>query len=379
MTILILGAGVGGLYAAKQLSKKLRGKAQIILFEKERELVFQPSLLWLLDGHRSVKQITKEAKKIAIGGVEVVQGNVTRIDANERTIEVDRKRYRGDYLILALGSQLHSSEPLTAFGHNFYSVDGGATLADRLNHFRGGSIAVLVSSLPFKCPAAPYEAALLIERSLHRHGVRNNTVISLFTPEPGPMAVAGPEISASVQALLASRGIHYAPDHQVVEVTANSLEFSNGVRAPFDLLAFTPTHRCPDVLANTGLVGSSGWVHVDRETFATSYENVFAIGDLTHVPLEMGKPLPKAGVFAHGQAIVVANNIAHAVMGKPATDRFNGRGECFLETGDGKAGFAHGNFYAVPRPDIALRSPNRLWHWLKIAFEKLWWYKHFQS
>ena len=75
------------------------------------------------------------------------------------------------------------------------------------------------------------------------------------------------------------------------------------------------------------------------------FPSVYALGDVVSIPLKMGKPLPKAGVFAHGQASVVARNIAHTIKGKGKPVQFDGNGECFVETGDGKAGFGRGNFY----------------------------------
>ena len=41
---------------------------------------------------------------------------------------------------------------------------------------------------------------------------------------------------------------------------------------------------------------------------------VFAIGDVTTIPIAGGKFLPEAGVFAHGQAEVVAQRIAAATL-----------------------------------------------------------------
>jgi sulfide:quinone oxidoreductase len=89
-------------------------------------------------------------------------------------------------------------------------------------------------------------------------------------------------------------------------------------------------------------------------------------------PLALGKPLPKAGVFAHGEAEVVARNVARAITGKGQPAAFDGFGECFVETGDGKAGFGRGNFYAEPLPSVKLENPARRWHWGKVIFEKRW-------
>jgi sulfide:quinone oxidoreductase len=86
----------------------------------------------------------------------------------------------------------------------------------------------------------------------------------------------------------------------------------------------------------------------------------------------MGKPLPKAGVFAHGEAEAVVRTIARAITGKGKPATFDGAGECFIEIGEGKAGFGRGNFYARPVPDVKMHAPGRHWHAGKILFEKDW-------
>jgi sulfide:quinone oxidoreductase len=113
-------------------------------------------------------------------------------------------------------------------------------------------------------------------------------------------------------------------------------------------------------------------MQVDRNTLLTSHEHVFAIGDVVSIPLEMGKPLPKAGVFAHPQAVVVAKNIAREITGRGESATFDGHGECFVEVGDGRAGFGKGNFYAEPTPDVRLYPPSWWWHLGKIAVEQYW-------
>ncbi|MFZ3062153.1 MAG: NAD(P)/FAD-dependent oxidoreductase, partial [Actinomycetota bacterium] len=87
--------------------------------------------------------------------------------------------------------------------------------------------------------------------------------------------------------------------------------------------------------------------------------------------------LPKAGVFAHYQADVVAHNIAAEIKGSRSRKAFDGRGYCFVEMGYGKAGFDSGNFYTEPQPTVRLRKPGRLWHWGKILFEKWWLWRWF--
>jgi sulfide:quinone oxidoreductase len=233
--------------------------------------------------------------------------------------------------------------------------------------------------MPFKCPAAPYEAAMLLKADARKRGEHESVTVDLYTPEPGPMPVAGPQVSAKVRELVESRGVGVHTEHVVTEVDPSGrlIRFKNGATAPFDLLAYVPPHRAPAVVRAAGLTGESGWVPVNRQTLETKFPGVYAIGDVTGIPLVTGRPLPKAGVFAHGEAEVVANNIVHAITGKGAPRAFEGHGACFIEIGDGRAGFGSGNFLAEPAPQIRLRQPGRLLHLGKVAYEKYWLYRWF--
>jgi sulfide:quinone oxidoreductase len=235
-------------------------------------------------------------------------------------------------------------------------------------------VAILTAAPAYKCPAAPYEAAMLVEAWLRRHGQRKSTDLDFYAAEPGPLGVAGPAVSSAVRQLVESHGIRYHPEHQVVSVDpgARNLAFANGTTAGYDLLIYIPPHRAPAVAQHSGLAPAGGWIGVDRATFETTVPGIFAIGDVTTVPLTMGKPLPKAGVFAHRQAEVVAANLAALWTGSGSRRAFDGHGECFLETGDGRAGFGTGNFYGEPVPQVALKGPNRFWHWGKVLFEWKW-------
>ena len=53
-----------------------------------------------------------------------------------------------------------------------------------------------------------------------------------------------------------------------------------------------------------------GWIPVDPRTLETSYAGVYAVGDVTSVGT------PKAGVFAEGQASVVADQITSIDQGR---------------------------------------------------------------
>ena len=311
----------------------------------------------------------------------MVRGEIDEIDPRTRSVRVDGRHIAADYVVIALGAEFAAETipGLAEAGHNFYTSVGAGSLDRARSGLRQGRLVVLVGGIPFKCPAAPYEAAMLLEADARKRGVRAQVTVDLHTPEPGPMPVAGPEVSAKVRRMVEGRGVG-AHTEQVatnVDPSAQLIHFTNGATAPFDLLAYTPPHRAPAVVRAADLTGESGWVPVNRKTLETTFPDVYAIGDVTGIPLVTGKPLPKAGVFAHGEAEVVANNIAHAITGAGAPRAFNGHGSCFIEIGDGRAGFGRGNFFAEPAPQVRLRQPGRLLHLGKVAYEKYWLYRWF--
>ncbi len=375
-SILILGGGVGGLVAANALRKGLSKKHRVILVEREPAFVFAPSFLWLMTGGRTADQISRPLAGLEKKGIEVVRGEVQRIDAERREVLVNGRILAADFLIVALGAELESDTipGLAQAGHNFYTLAGAEALRDALRSFAGGQLVVLTAAPAYKCPAAPYEAAMLLEYHCRKRKIRARTRLDLYAAEPGPMGVAGPEVSKAVRQMVEAKDIAYHPEHQVAEAdpSVRRLKFANGAETTYDLLAYVPPHRAPRVVRESRLAAESGWIAVDRHTMETRYERVYALGDVVSIPLKLGKPLPKAGVFAHAEAEVVAKNIVRAITGKGRSAEFDGLGECFIETGDGKAGFGKGDFYAEPVPQMKIHPPGRHWHAGKVLFEKDW-------
>ena len=380
-TILVLGGGVGGVVAANELRKQLPAPHRIVLIERSATHLFYPSLLWLMVGRRTASDIRRPLETLARKGIEVVQGEITTLEPATHSVQVNGQQFTGDFVIVSLGAELAPElvPGLSQAGHNLYTLAGMEGLYAALSTFTGGKVVLLVASLPYKCPAAPYEAAMLLEYACRKRKIREQVELDLYAGEPGPMGVAGPEVSRAVREMVEQKGIHYAPDQFITRVDpqARQLHFASGFTASYDLLAFVPPHRVPRLVIEAGLAPEGGWIPVDRSTLETRYPGIYAIGDSTGIPLALGKPLPKAGVFAHGQAEVVAHNIAVAITDKGGARRFEGHGECFVEMGDGKAGFARGNFYAEPVPTVKMYTPGPHWHAAKVLFEKDWWRRWF--
>lgn len=388
-SIVILGGGVGGIVTANNLAKLLPQEIDIILIEKNSHHSFAASYLWLMVGKRTPQQITSQLRQLVDKLVSILFEEVKLIDADNKTITTDKSKINFDYLVIALGAELDKTHlDKQQYGiHNFFTFEGAATLNDDLQNFRGGNVSIVISSLPYKCPGAPYEGAMLIADFLKTKQLlesipseQNNVTVNLYTPEPLPLPVAGPELGNSVKDVMVSKGIGFHPLNQLTSVNyeEKKIEFTSGNSISYDLLVVIPSHKAPEVIIKSGLVDESGWIPVNKDTLETKHNNVFAIGDVTSITIpgrwQPDKPmkLPKAGVFAHSQAFTVSEIITSKILGKESKEIFCGDGFCMLEVGEDLAGFAYGDFYGSPHPDVKLKRLGKIWHWGKVLFEKWW-------
>ena len=388
-TVVILGGGIGGLIAANNLRKKLPEEYKIILVEKNRTHSFAASYLWLIVNKRSPEQISVPLIKLVPRNVELIFSEVKKINVDEKLIKLDRRNIKYDFLIIALGAELEAhSDKLTREAFSFYTLEEAVKLRDKLNTVTSGEIAIVIESLPYKCPGAPFEAAMLISKYFEGRNLKDKIGLNVFTPEPQPLPVAGPQLGKAVVDLLRSGKINFYPLHKLVKINEEDrkLFFENGNSYGYDLLITIPKHKAPDVVKDSGLTnesglpaaGQAGWIPVNRLTLETKFENVYAIGDVASITLpgrwspDKPLPLPKAGVFAHSQAVVVSDIIAAKLLGKKAAAEFCADGFCMLEAGEDLAGFAYGNFYGEPNPDVKLKKVGKIWHFSKVLFEKWW-------
>ncbi|MCL5959186.1 MAG: NAD(P)/FAD-dependent oxidoreductase [Chloroflexi bacterium] len=374
-TTVVLGAGVGGLVVANELHRRLGHQHRVVLIDKRTQYLYTPSFPWVAVGMRRPSQATKNLRQMVRPGIELLQAEAQQIEAERQQVKTSTGDVGYDYLVVALGADT-APEIMPGYkdvAHNFFELEGAARLRLALEGFDGGKLVVAISSLPYKCPAAPYEAALLLDDALRRRGVRGRVDLQVYTPEPLPMPVAGPVVGNAIKGMLEHQGIGFNPGVQLVSVDSQRREllFKDGATVGFDFLAAVPPHQPPRAVKESALANEAGWVPVDGRTLKTRFENVYAIGDVTAITLPNGKLLPKAGVFAHAEALAVAGTIAGQIQGAPGLE-FDGVGFCWVSMARAKAGFASGDFYAEPEPAIDLRQPGLTWHLAKVLFEQYW-------
>ncbi len=374
--ILVLGGGVGGLVTSNTVKKAVGGKAVVTLIERKKTFQFPPAYPWLMLGMRKPEQVEKSLSPLGRKGISVVNDEVLAIDVAGKTVRTRSDTFPFDYLVIALGAE-YAPDSIPGYrdhAHHIYDLESAIRFRDAIEKFDGGTVAVGVSRTPFKCPAAPYESALLLEHYFREKGIGGKVRIRFFTPEGLPLPSAGPEIGNGVAELMKSRGIDAKFKVKLTEVRSTEAVFEDGSTVPFDLLFAVPPHRCPQPAVEAGLTDQSGWIPVDPATMQARHAGVYAIGDIASIPTPSGYVpfLPKAGVFAHRQAEVVSHNIAVEVAGRGKPKTYDGSGECFLMTGGNQAGYVKGTWFTEPRPDIRFQSPSRARYAERILFEKYW-------
>jgi sulfide:quinone oxidoreductase len=329
MRVLVLGAGFGGLELATRLSEAFGEDLDLVLIDRADGFVFGFSKLDVMFARATAAAVFHSYRHVGKPGVRFVRTTIRAIDPDAKRVQTDDGAFDADIVVVALGADLDPSATpgLVEGGHEFYTVAGATALRDMLSRFEGGHVVVGVTSTPFKCPPAPSETALLMHDFLTSRGRREASAISLVMPLGSPIPPS-PAASAVLLTTFAERGIDWYPDHLVtgLDPARGTAIFATGGEMAYDLFVGVPVHRVPTVVAESGLA-VDGWVPVDPHTLETRFPDVYAIGDVTSVGT------PKAGVFAEGQAAVVAARIAARLRGGDEDATYGGHGVCYLEFG----------------------------------------------
>ena len=368
--VLILGGGFGGIATANTLRRLLPAGHAVTAVDQSPRFYVGAGKTWVMLGERTFEQISAERTALLEPGVEFLQSEIRQIDLPGRAVVTAAGRRSWDFLVVALGTTLRQDTvPGLAAAHTFYTVEGAEKLRPVLANFKQGKIVMLIPKTPYQCPAAPWEAAMLLQHFFAGCVAPGAVSVEVHTVEGAPMATGGPEMGAMVREELSRRGIGFFPQRSVVRVNGadRRVEFADGTFVAYDLLICVPPHEAPAVVRAAQLTGPSGWIPVDPLTMevksAATDGRVFAIGDVNSVALpgrfkpDFSLSLPKAGVMAAAQGEVVAQRIADVVHGRAPTATFDGKGFCYLEVGGGTAVRAEGSFFALPNPVMRRQVP----------------------
>jgi sulfide:quinone oxidoreductase len=383
--LVVLGAGTAGTMAANRLRRALPASWSVTVVDRDDEHLYQPGLLLLPFGTYRPEQLVRSRHAFVADGIELLAGEVDRVDATARTVHLaDGRELAYDLLVIASGTSPRPDQTPGMLGplwrqsiFDFYTLDGAVALRDALARFDRGRLVVHVTDMPIKCPVAPLEFTFLAESWLRARELRDTVELVYVTPLPG--AFTKPIASERLGRLLEERKIAVEPDFLVesVDPEAKELVSYDERRVAFDLLVTVPLNMGADFVARSGLGNELNHVPVDNGTLQSkAFPNIFAVGDAADLPTS------KAGSVAHFAVDVLVENVVAVSEGRPPTARFDGHANCFIESGDGKALLIDFNYDTEPLPGtyplpgigpLRLLTESRANHVGKLAFRWVYW------
>ncbi len=389
--IVILGAGTAGTIMANRLRKLYRreirrGRLSITVVDHETRHVYQPGLLFVPFQIYDPAEIVRPLPDLLPPEIDVVRRRIDRVEAETNRVHLEDGRVVPyDVLIVATGTRIapEETEGLTGDGwgermFEFYTLDGAAALARKLDSWPGGRLAINVVDMPIKCPVAPLEFAFLADWFFTERGIRDRVDLVYVTPLDG--AFTKPLAAETLGHLLRDKGIELVTEFNTgaVDGAHGRLRSWDERTVDFDLLVSIPLHKGADFVGRSpGLGDDLDFVLTDPATLqAKVRKNVFAVGDATNVPTS------KAGSVAHFQAEVLTDNIGRFLRGERLEPAFDGHANCFVETGFRKALLIDFNYDVEPLPGkfplpavgpMSLLKESRLNHAGKLAFRWIYW------
>ncbi len=361
--VVIVGAGFGGLAAAKALGKT---PAQIILIDRANHHLFQPLLYQVATTVLTPSQIATPVRGILRKqkNAIVILGEVTGVDKDQKRIfvsDADRQNVpiSYDYLILATGST-HSY-----FGHNEFEqfAPGLKSLADAEAarnkilqafelaeaeddpaHHRDLLTFILVGAGPTGVEMAG-ALAVLVRTSLKSEFRRIDPAsarIVLVDMAPRVLGSFSEDLSKAAKARLEKLGVEVRLGHSVDQIDADGIMVA-GERIASKTVIWTagvapsPAGKWLNVETDR-----AGRVRIQKDLTVPGHVEIFVVGDTASLD-QNGKPLPGVAQVAMQQGRYAAKVIHNRIASKrpPASfsyfDKGNmavvGKGFAVLQSG----------------------------------------------
>lgn len=374
--VVILGGGSGGAVAAKRLGRWAKeGEFEVVLIDRSRWHEYRPSYLWVMTGKREPEDVRRELSILTHRyGTEVVEAEVTTIDPLARRVETSSGGYDYDYLVVSLGAELRRSEQIAGLEAP-WELDDALATRERLAGFEGGRVVVGVESWPYRCPPAPFEAAMMLRYLAEQRDVSDRTEISVFHTWQRPMETFGPLMVDGFNRFLEQREVSFEGGFELERHDPDNriLRAGDGRELEYDLAMVVPAHQAPAVIAESGMVAEGGYMDVKLPSMASpQFEDVWGIGDVVAPTIGLGM----AGVFAHFQAEHVVTQIIDRARGTYVGELYNMVGVCVMDTGyEGAAvwcDFTDKLYGRTAVPDCRLLGGMRAFRAVKSGFEAYW-------
>jgi NADH:ubiquinone reductase (H+-translocating) len=336
--VVIIGAGFGGLRAAKALRD---APVQVTVIDRQNHHVFQPLLYWVATAGLSPADICAPIRQV-LGrqkNAEVLMAEVTGIDIQAQKVLMHERSVSYDYLIVATGAVDNY------FGHKDWEqcapglksiVDATKIRRRILLAFEAAEIEpdpekikelltfVLVGAGPtgVELAGAIAEIAHKTLVSDFRHIDPKLARIILVEAAPRILATFPKSLSRKSQQKLARMGVEVRAGTPVTAIDENGVVVGGERIAAKTVIWSAGVAASP---AGTWLgaeVDRGGRVKVENDLTLPGHPNIFVIGDTASFT-QNGKPLPGVAPVAMQAGRYVASVIVGRVAGKQQAQAFH--------------------------------------------------------
>jgi NADPH-dependent 2,4-dienoyl-CoA reductase/sulfur reductase-like enzyme len=320
--VVIVGGGFGGATAAKYLHR-LNPQLQLTLIEPAEQFIACPMSNRVFHGGLRLKDISRPYDRfVARHDVRWVRAAADDVDPDKREVTVGKERIGYDRLIVAPGvdyvydgiAGLETGSAQARIPHAWKAGAQTQQLKEMLQAMRpGGTVALHIPKVPYRCPPGPYERASLIAYFLQLH----NPTAKLLVFDSNPEIQAKKGLFEAVWRTKYAKLIEYVPDAEVTAVDAatQTIDFKVQGKHKVDVLNLIPPQRAGAIARRAGLANvGDRWCGVDFLTYeSTRHKGIHVLGDAI-----AGAPgMPKSGHMANQEAKVCAGAIVAQSMGLP--------------------------------------------------------------
>jgi sulfide:quinone oxidoreductase len=299
--VLIAGGGVAALEALLALRDLAAERVSPLLLTPEPDFVYRPMAIAEPFDRGRVYRFNL-AEIAADQGAELQIGELASVDADSGIVRTGSgEEIPYDALLVACGARPVEWLPgALTFGGRSDALEMRRLLAD----LEAGTLREVAFVLPGGAgwPLPLYELALMTATRLAHQGSAD-AVLTVVTPEGGPLEVFGPQASDAVGKLLSERGIHLLTNTYPAAFDERGLELVPNGRLAAERVVTLPRLTGPRI---SGLPqDDEGFLPIDEYCRVGGEANVYAAGDATTFPIKQG------GIAAQ-QADAVATSIARA-------------------------------------------------------------------
>ena len=392
--IVILGAGIGGMPAAYEMSEKLRPGDKLTVISNYAMHHFTPSNPWVAVDWRKRGDIEVDiAPLLAKKKVDFIPVGAKRVHPDKNQIELDDGQVIDyDYLVIATGPKL-AFEEVEGLGpdghtHSICHVDHAVEAEKAWQKFVKDPGHIVVGAVQMaSCYGPAYEFAMIMDTDLRKRKIRDKVPMTFVTAEPyiGHLGLGGVGDSKGLmESVMRERHIKWICNAKTTKVEAGKMYVTehneDGTPKKEHVLDFKYSMMLPAfkgidaVFGIEGLANPRGFILIDAYQRNPKFKNIYSVGVCVAIPPVEATPVPtgapKTGYMIESMVNATVLNICEAMDGKEPSHKATWNAVCLADFGDNGACFVA--LPQIPPRNVNWFSQGKWVHLAKIAFEKFY-------